>query len=91
MSGDFAPASYVGRFPMDQILGLPRAPRPPTIDGKVTITPYALDDGEWWFAALRFSLRGFQLGDDLVLRERPCTSANEAKAVADHYVAEAYK
>jgi len=76
---------------MDQIVGLPKAPRPMTINGRVTITPYALDEGERWFGALRFSLRGCRLGDDLVLREQPCKSAMEAKAVAAHYVDEAYK
>jgi hypothetical protein len=67
------------------------SPKPPTINGRIQITPYALKDGQQWYGALRFSLRGHQLGDDVVLHERPCKSAQEARAVATHYVNEAYK
>ena len=75
----------------NEINRLPSAPRPPTIDGRIHIAPFALDEGERWFPALRFILRGQKLGDDLVLREKPYESAMQAKAVANLYVSEAYK
>jgi len=74
----------------DGSAGLP-ASRPATINGRIQITPYARKQGQQWFGALRFSLRGHQLGKDLVLRDKPCKSATEAQAVAARYVTEAYK
>ena len=65
-----------------------RASKVATIDGRIQITPYALKEGTKWFGALRFTLRGHQLGDDVILRERPCNSATQAKAVAAQYVSE---
>ena len=79
-----------GCAPMDDgSVGSPLG-KPATFNGRIQITPYALPIGRRWFAALRFSLRGHKLGDDLVLREQPCASAEEARTVAKQYIHLAY-
>jgi len=54
--------------------------------GRIVITPYTVSENGRWFAALSFSLRGVTLGNDLVLRERPCRTADEALREARRYV-----
>ena len=66
-------------------IGAPPRPRASKL-GRIVITPYTVFENGRWFAALSFSLRGVKLGNDLVLRERPCRTADEALREARQYV-----
>ena len=59
--------------------------------GNLKALPYAVWEGDCWFAAIKFELRDAPIGQDVILRKIPCLTPDEAMQVARQHIAGPYR